>query len=277
MCPEPSNCMSFEDIGNSDESTDLDSSSQQALDNQTWILELEHDIPIISASPVYTEGLWDDPEPLAEYDPDLSDPLYPEDDTTHLSHRLRIGEFISNVGKLSENQQESIMEFLEELTTTQLNNWLKWLNTKDWNGTSLLLFLEFRFEHWLETSPWWEYIFWSTDQRRWISKHNSYQLSRDAMYELVLNRIDFPSSEVIDWCWLDDWNSRQMWRHGFYSFAQFALLRSKIHPGDSWTQHINLGQSRRYAVAGFSESTPEALFASGDWYDITEWEDGLRN
>ena len=277
MRPETSNYESFNKPRDSGENTDLNSSSLQALDDQTLVLELEDDIPIGSVSPPYTEELWDDPEPLAEYDPDLSDPLYAEEDITRLSHRLRIGEFISNVEQLSENQQESIIEFLEELTTNQLDDWLMWLNTKDWNGVNLLLFLEFRFEHWLETSTWWEYIFWSTDQRRWMSKHNSYQLSRDAMCELVLNRIDFPSSEVIDWCWLDDWNSRQMWRHGFYSFAQFALFRSKMHPGESWTQHINLGQSRRYAVTGFSESTPEALFASGDWYDLTEWEDGSRS
>ena len=259
----------------SSEVTQLEKLALETQNGELWIFDLAGDGPGVKIPPASAAEFWDDPEPLAEYDPDLSEPLYPEDTSTGLSRTLRIGAFLSTIEQLAESQREFIIGLLEEFTTNQLRAWLRWLYMKDWNGTSLLLFLEFQREYWLETSAWWELTFWSKDQHRWISRHSPYALSRDEMYDLIQHRIDFTPSEVIDWSWLDDWNSRQMWRRGFYSFAKFALFRSKIHPGESWTQHMNLGQSRRYAVAGFSEGTPEALFASGDWYDFTEWEDGL--
>ncbi len=272
---EHPNDASFTAPCSSSELTQLETFTLERQNDEPWFFDLKDDKPVFRIPLASTAEFWDDPEPLAEYDPDLSEPLYPEDTSTGLSRTLRIGAFISTIEQLTESQRQLVTGFLEEFFTNQLRNWLRWLYMKDWNGTSLILFLEFHREYWLETSAWWELTFWSTDRHRWISRLTPYALSRDEMYDLIQCRIDFTPSEVIDWSWLDDWNSRQMWMHGFYSFAKFALFRSKIHPGESWTQHINLGQHRQYVVAGFSENAPEALFASGDWYDLTEWEDGL--
>ena len=78
-----------------------------------------------------------------------------------------------------------------------------------------MLFMEFWLEYWMETQEWWQVNIRAKEHYMRMSIYNYQSLSRDGMYELVQNRMDYDPSEIIDWSWLDDWNSRQMWKRGF--------------------------------------------------------------
>lgn len=237
--------------------------------DELLIVDLDDDDSLSSVSLSEPEEIWDEPEPDVDFDPDLSEPLYVETSIRGLSKTLRIGEFIAGVGQITDEQQELIREILGEFTAVRLKNWLSWLSTKDWTGDNLLLFMEFWREYWMETPEWWELTIRTKEHHKMMSIYNYQSLSRDGMYELIQNRMDYDPSEIIDWSWLDDWNSRQMWKRGFYSFANFAVFRSSIHPTESWEHHLNLGQAR------MSEEGAEGLFTSGYWYDSAEWDDGF--
>ena len=78
------------------------------------------------------ETVWDEPEPFAEYDSELSEDLYiPDDDVSNRSRNIKIDEFVARVADLTHAQQGQVTELLETLSLGRLSSWLPWLREKD--------------------------------------------------------------------------------------------------------------------------------------------------
>ncbi len=253
---------------------------------------------------------FDEPEPLAEYDSELSETLYvPDAIDGYASQKLRIDEFISEAKGATEEEQAQIHMLMDSMGRARLRILLSWFKKQDWTANSLLLFLEFRLEHWEENQHWWEYAFWNSHIGHWLPHSNRNTLSMDATYALVQSRLNCSPEEVIDESWFDDWNDLALWKQGFSSFARFALFRAGLREGEDWWELMRLQNSdfpvdeqdalipydtsyKGYSdtVLGFlnskyrsredqtivwgHDSTP-LWFAIQDWYDPSEWHDGL--
>ncbi len=255
---------------------------------------------------------WDEPEPLAEYDSDLSGTLHISEDVSGIYRNIKIDEFVASISPITDAQRVQISQLLGGMSAGRLRSWLPWLWDQDWTGHSLLLFLEFRINYWEETPEWWEYTFWHSSQGHWWTyPSSSYNmLSRDATYDLVHARLAYSSDEIIDEAWLKDWEDFALWKHGFPSFAGFAVFRAEPKNGEDWRSMIvwNTDLSKfteetpcksglynvshrvdplmasldggRYSVweDSLSYRKPQGLplwFAMQDWYDPSEWHDNL--
>ena len=256
------------------------------------------------------ELVWDEPEPVAEYDSELSEDLYILDaDVSDRSRKLKIDEFVAGVSDLTHAQQEQVAELLETLSVGRLRSWLPWLRGKDWNGHSLLLFLEFRLIHWEENPQWWESSYWNDRIDHWWAHSNSGALSLDGAFTLVQARLDCSADEVVDELWFKDWDDYTVWKRGFSSFAAFAIFRAGLHDGENWLgllawysefepsettrsssvyesynprdidlPSIPIDDSYRFWEdhSPFRSSNGTLLwFAAQDWYDPSEWHDNL--
>ena len=228
---------------------------------------------------------WDDPEPLAEYDSELQQPLYViEDDGDGFGVELRIDQWVAEVDSANATQRRLIAELLKGLGYNRLRQWLPWLDNQHWTGESLLLFLRFRV-HWESSPHWWEHSYWDWRTRCWYPVRRRDSLSRDDTYELVQLRLDYPPHKVIDETWLADWLDLALWQHGFRSFASFAVFRARFAPGDDWQRHIEW-----YAPVNWDDDEvehrwnhghhiyrcgPPVWFAEQNWYEPVEWHDSL--
>ena len=77
----------------------------------------------------------DDPEPLAEFDSELGQPLYePNDDTRGLPWQLRIDKLLVHIDEISDVQRQEITETLLEFSQQRLKKWLPWLQEKTMDG-----------------------------------------------------------------------------------------------------------------------------------------------
>ena len=257
-----------------------------------------------------TQSIWDEPEPVAEYDDDLSESLNIVDyELADVTRRLKIDELIVSVAPADDAQRTRMAEILEGISPSRIGRWLDWLHVKSWTGHSLLLFLEFRINHWEETPEWWEATYWSKEWRDWIpySEPTFYALSRDATYDLVQARLDCRAEDIIDDDWLEDWDYYMLWKFGFWSFASFAVFRAQLEPGKDWRPYtsqysdfdtrLEIHHMYRAGHRGRFEETLASLggnyriwddlvpfhnlrnskewFAIQDWYSDDEWHDGL--
>ena len=200
---------------------------------------------------IETSG-WDEPEPMIEARSGLSESLYPPDDTiTDLSLELKIGELLTRVKPISEQQQGQCVELLKELEISQLRRMLPWLRDRGWQGSQLRLFLEFR-RHW-ESSPnirWWETFFWSEREGAWIPRYHAGTLTLDHVRQLVLARSRYGARHVIDLIddeWFRDWEAYAPWELGVRSFADFVVFRAELPAGEDWLEHL-IRQDRRDAL-----------------------------
>ena len=252
----------------------------------------------------------DEPEPFAEYDSELADPLYEPSDYYGVSGlEIRLDHFISRV-RLSETEQlEAIRSILSGFSSARLSNWLSWLETKEWNDRNLLLFLEFR-ELWDSNPDWWERWTWIRRRGPRTTHTNASVLNRDSTYDLIQSRLECEPDEIIDSTWFDEWDYYAMWKHGFYSFASFAMFRAQIKDDEDWKRLVtwNLydglsvewiytavefrfrGGEAKYMIDQSAgklyvweadiphrayPSGPPDWFAMQDWYDAEEWHDNL--
>ncbi len=204
---------------------------------------------------------YDEPEPLAEYDGKLADPLYkPEIDDGNLVRNLSIDEIIASAEDATDGQRDRIARALSEYSSRKLSNLLRWLKGKVWTGHALLLFLEFRIL-WNENSHWKESYFWSEQLCDWCLSPRPAVLRRSDCYLLVNARLHCTPDEVIDEEWFEDWDRFALWEHGFLSFASFALFRAQLEDGD-WQILL---KSKSKIVPGISQ---ESGFL--DTYDLIE-------
>ena len=247
----------------------------------------------------------DEPEPRAEYDSALAQPLYNLDDDTDFPWaRIRVDEWLAGLKLDNDIQREGISGLLLELSDARLRHMLPWLRSKKWTGRNLLLFLEFR-RHWESESQkrWWESRYWSFGEDQWLSVWNLNSLSRDNLLELVLRRFDCTVGEVIDESWFKDWDRLGLWKHEFPVFGHFAMFRAETRD-ENWLDLIDW-YSDGYAVHQIQESpwrdedspTEESewsrlsaeiisqvsdlqkgavLAILQEYGDLREWDDGLR-
>lgn len=234
---------------------------------------------------------WDEPEPLAEYDNELRQPLYVIDDAAddELDSELQIDQWIAALGGLRIADRYFIKRLLTELGRNRLLRWLPWLSKQQWTGKSLLLFLRFR-KAWEANPHWWEYSYWDWRARCWYPTRSRHSLSLDDTYELVHCRLDHQPGEIIDKTWLSDWLSMNLWQRGFRSFASFALFRAGFAGDENWQRYNWQRYMGSYVPddsgdTGMSEQWnnshrlycygPPLWFAEQNWYDPGEWHDNL--
>ena len=183
---------------------------------------------------------WDEPEPVADAASDLSESLYPPDDSvTNLSLELKIGELLVRVEHIDEEQREACVELLKACGIRRLRYMLPWLGDRTWYGTTLRLFLEFR-KHWESKANmrWWETLLWSEREQRWMPRFQRGTLTLDHSRELIQRRFHYAASEVIDDEWFWDWDSCAPWELGVRSFANFAVFRAGIPAEDDWREYL---------------------------------------
>ena len=229
---------------------------------------------------------WDEPEPLFQYDDELSRPLYLPDeyDDNVLSIALRIDQWVAGLDATNASQRYLIAELLRTLGYNRLRRWLPWLNKQQWTGEILLLFLRFRV-HWESNPHLWEHSFWDRRAHCWYPTRSRYSLSLDDTYALVHRRLDHSPDTIIDETWLGDWLDLTLWQHGFHSFASFAVFRAGFTGSDSWQGHVDWYASDG---TGSDESGPmwqdgqclhrfgpPIWFAEQNWYEPSEWHDNL--
>ena len=230
---------------------------------------------------------WDEPEPLAEYDGELRQPLYAIDnDDAALSSELRIDQWVATkLGTAASDQRGQIAELLGELGSNRLRRWLPWLDKQKWTAGSLLLFLRFRLL-WDLNAHWWEYSFWDRRSYCWYPRRSRYTLSLTDSYDLIHCRLDHTPSEVIDQTWLGDWLELALWQCGFRSFASFAMFRAGFERSENWQRLLdwntadNLGGDEEASyrrINGYRRYRygPPLWFDGQDWYDPCEWHDNL--
>ena len=252
----------------------------------------------------------DEPEPVAEYEDELSEALYESDvDAADVQRLVAIDEFMNRVEGVTPEQRGEVDELLSELSKRRMFNLLTWMESKAWTGNSLILFLEFR-ALWEQSSHWWECTFWSSRINHWWTYWNASTLSRDGCYELIQSRLDCDVDEVIDRGWFRDWEELEVWKRGLSSFAAFAVFRAGLREGDDWKADLGsrLGidtqvengpwdANNGYRAAGYdavlfsslaggahcreddspyrNPHGPTLWFAVQDWYDAAEWHDDL--
>ena len=265
------------EAGMVDKAADIEA-DQEPSDSDIWNLEYTH-----SNEDFKVDDEYDEPEPLAEYDEDLSEPVYVSDaDDADIRIAVRIDEFIASVDAVSGEQRNRIAELLDDLGPTQLRHWLQWLDRYSWTADNLILFLEFR-SIWEGSSNLWEYRFWWARYGDWWSYHSKSQLSRDNMRHLVQLRLHCSPEEVIAEAWFTDWEDFEMWKRGFPSFATFALFRAELADSENWQNSLNTYETNAQDDADSSNPyTPfnqselkKCWFAIQDWYDPSEWHDNL--
>ncbi len=248
----------------------------------------------------------DEPEPLAEYDEELTEPLYDSDgDVANLSQKLSADQVVASLERATDDQRSQIAAILSEFSPRKLSRWISWLKERDWTGHSLLLFFEF-LDLWNENSQWWEYSVWSQWLDRWWTYSSSGVLSRDACYDLIHHRLQYEPDNVIDETWFKDWDDLALWKRGFQSFASFAVFRAGLNEGEDWRDHLSPHlvdqldadsrpielhrNSNSYdprsplvsltgGYSGWEDNVlhkgPPLWFAVQDWYDPAEWHDNL--
>ena len=245
-------------------------------------------LPPLNLDDDIVDADWDEPEPLAEADSELSERLYPPDnDVTALSRVLKINELLSCIKPITDEQRLRITALLKEYSVRRLRSWLPWLRKKDWSGHSLLLFLQFR-NIWDSdcNARWWENSFWHAGLECWYPSYSRNNLNREATYELIQYRLRCVPGEVINEDWFEEWRSFALWARGFPSFASFAVFRAKFSDGEEWREYVDPYNNRNerssthltysYAASLLDKRYGSPLWlADQDWYDPSEWHDNL--
>ena len=211
-----------------DELTDFDADEQ-------W--------PVIQCDP---PSDWPEPEPTTDASSELSESLYPPDDTiTDISRELRIGELLARVEPMTSDQRERCRELLAMCRIGRLRRWIPWLRNRHWSGTRLQLFLEFR-RHWESSANvrWWETFRWDYLLQEWMPGYQSATMTLDHGRELVQRRAHCAVADVIDPVWFAEWDDHAVWELGVRSFASFAVFRAGIPDGEHWRRQL-MRQDRR--------------------------------
>ena len=197
-----------------------------------------------SDSVVENSSDWDEPEPMVDAASDLSESLYPPDNSiTDLSLDLKLGELFLRVEPLDDEQRVHCLELLKDYRLGRLRCLLPWLRDQTWDGAQLRLFLEFR-KCWEANAHWWEAFLWSGREQCWMPTYQSGTLTLHHSRALVSRRSQCAASDVIDNDWFRDWESCAPWELGVRSFAGFALFRAGIPPKEGWRNYL-VRQDRR--------------------------------
>lgn len=179
---------------------------------------------------------WAEPEPRIDASSELSESLYPQDDSiTDISRELKIGELLARVEPMTSSQRERCHALLAICATGRLRRWIPWLRNRHWSGTKLQLFLEFRL-HWESNVNvrWWETFRWDYHQQEWIPRYQSAAMTLDHGRELVERRPYCGVADMIDPVWFAEWEGHAAWELGVLSFASFVVFRAGVPDGEDW-------------------------------------------
>ena len=148
----PSDRDESESVGSNPTAADFGNSSgsEEIRPDQPHLLDIEIDLSVGEYEEYGTEEdaaalfegiddldepVWDEPEPFAEYDSELSEDLYiSDDDISDRSRKIKIDEFVAGVSDLIPAQQGQVTELLETLSLGRLSSWLPWLRGKTGQG-----------------------------------------------------------------------------------------------------------------------------------------------
>ena len=213
---------------------------------------------------------FDDPEPEGEFIGGLSRELHSPDDGIHdLLLALELDKFLAYVGEMTDCQRYRIEETLMSFSAARRANWLRWMKLKEWTGKSLLLFLRF-YDLWNKTPTWWECVYFSAWSGVWEPRYSRAALSRENCYDLASLRFGYRVDAIIDESWFEDWDGFGLWKHGFNSFASFAVFRAGVSPGEDWKRLVSDARNGRDDY----ESRNWRLYVKW-WDDMSEWRDNL--
>ena len=213
------------------------------LANEPIDLDPEHRWP---ECPVDPPSDWAEPDPTIDGSSQLSESLYPPDPTiTDVSRSLKIGELLAGVEPITEEQYDRCHEVLSACRIGRLRRWIPWLRNRDWSGTKLRLFLEFRcLWNSQANSRWWETFWWDVREQEWMPSYQSGTLTLDHCLELVNSRGPCKATDVIDPAWFAEWDEHAAWELGVHSFARFAVFRAEIPNADDWLERLSLQDQR---------------------------------
>lgn len=187
---------------------------------------------------------WVEPDPSSDASSEFSESLYPPDETiTEISCELKIGELLTRIGPITEEQRSRCHDVLGDCGIGRLRRWIPWLGRQAWGGAMLQLFLEFR-RHWEANMRWWETFRWDHREQEWMPSYQSGTLTLDHGRELVEKRAHCDVAEVIDPAWFPEWEDCAAWELGIRSFASFAVFRAGVPNGDDWQERL-VRQDRR--------------------------------
>ena len=189
---------------------------------------------------------WVEPDPTVDASSELSESLYPPDETiTDISRELKIGELLAQVEPITEEQRARCHQMLRVCGIGRLRRWIPWLAKRAWCGQKLQLFLEFR-RHWESGANvrWWETFHWDFREQEWMPGYHSGTLTLDHGRELVEKRAHCDVADVIDPAWFFEWQNYAAWELGIRSFASFAVFRAGIPNGDLWQDHLSRKDQR---------------------------------
>ena len=265
-----------------------DASTNGELVDPNWLLDpaQESELPDTEA---FGQTDWDEPEPLVDANTDLSESLYPADESiTDLSLQLKVGEALARVAPISNEQIERSSVLLKAFGTARLRHILPWLRARSWNGAQLCLLLEIqRFWESRSHEHLWESFLWSGHLQRWMPKYHKSNLTLDHARDLVLHRSHCTPQEVIDEEWFQDWEDFAVWTLGIRSFASFAVFRASLQPFENWRNHLYRRDTRtELEVAQWMDQTYEPFMLpscrdqfhahsqqppeAGLWWDVEE-------
>ncbi len=235
--PEPLGCRS-------------EAAGHQVLTDSAWDFadELAEVDPVDqwSVGAVDSPSDWLEPDPTIDASSELSESLYPPDDTiTDISRELRIGELLARLEPITDEQRARCREMLRSCGIGRLRRLIPWLSKGVWCGAKLQLFLEFR-GHWASRANvrWWEAFRWDYRERTWMPSYHPRTLTQDHCRELVEKRAHCDVADVIDPAWFPEWEHCAAWELGVRSFASFAVFRAGIPNGDDWREQLSR-QDRR--------------------------------
>ena len=198
----------------------------------------------------------------------MNEPAYvlPEDDPLWV-RSLRIDECLSHVRGISAPDIREAKQALADLPVRRLRSWLQWIEIKEWTGPLLLAFFAFH-RVWDATERWWEVTYWDNWLGCWCPAYNRLSLTLDNSYELVKARLAYPPSQMIDDAWHEDWERHTAWRHGFKSFAEFALFRAL--EGDAWCESLRQIRIDREQTSSCYE---DWAFSYDPWAELNSHEE----
>ncbi len=213
-----------------------------------WNLEdlRDHEFTDQCEDAAFDGGDWEEPDPTANPISELSESLYPPDNSiTDISKELKIGELLAFVAPCTLMQHARCHELLSACNVGRLRRLIPWLRNYSWCGDKLQLFLEFR-DLWESPSNvhWWEFFYWDHLDQEWMPKYLKTTLTLEHARELVENRAGRVVTEVIEVNWFDDWENYAAWEHGTRSFASFAVFRAGIPDDVCWWEYLDCDDRR---------------------------------
>ena len=191
-------------------------------------------------------GGWEEPDPTANPISELSESLYPPDNSImDISKELKIGELLASVSPCTRMQHARCHELLSACSIGRLRRLIPWLRNYSWCGDKLQLFLEFR-DLWGSpgNTHWWEFFYWDHLEQEWMPQYLETMLTLEHALELVKNRAGRIVTEVIEGSWFDDWGNYAAWEHGIRSFASFAVFRAGISDDVRWWEYLERDDQR---------------------------------